>query len=218
MAQFLIDTSWEGFNCERVYIPHVPKVWLGKERLENLRVPKEYVLGGVGKGREHLFEGLVPERIGIAIDCVAQCWNALAHASIYANNRKQFNQEILKFQGVGFLLTDMWARLTNTTLGLLMFCKNYDNKVEKFGGKLPKNISQAMVASASQFKYHTAKLSAEICYEAANLMGGAGLCDNTLMQDLLQMSRIAEIVGGSRQIQTYILSMAMRQLYKMSGI
>jgi butyryl-CoA dehydrogenase len=191
---------------------------LGKERLENLRVPKEYVLGGVGKGREHLFEGLVPERIGIAIDCVAQCWNALAHASIYANNRKQFNQEILKFQGVGFLLTDMWARLTNTTLGLLMFCKNYDNKVEKFGGKLPKNISQAMVASASQFKYHTAKLSAEICYEAANLMGGAGLCDNTLMQDLLQMSRIAEIVGGSRQIQTYILSMAMRQLYKMSGI
>jgi len=218
MAQFLIDTSWEGFNCERVYIPYVPKVWLGKERLENLRVPKEYVLGGVGKGREHLFEGLVPERIGIAIDCVAQCWNAIAHAAIYANNRKQFDQEILKFQGVGFLLTDLWARLTNTTLGLLMFCKNYDSKVEKFGGKLPKNISQAMVASASQFKYYTAKLSAEICYEAANMMGGAGLCDNTLMQDLVQMSRIAEIIGGSRQIQTYILSMAMRQLYKMSGI
>jgi len=74
------------------------------------------------------------------------------------------------------------------------------------------------VASASQFKYHAAKLAAEIGYECANLMGGAGLCDNTLMQDLLNMSRIAEIVGGSRQIQTYILSMAMRQLYKMSGI
>ncbi|GAH83694.1 unnamed protein product, partial [marine sediment metagenome] len=65
---------------------------------------------------------------------------------------------------------------------------------------------------------HAAKLSAEICYESANLMGGAGLCDNTLMQDLLNMSRIAEIVGGSRQIQNYVMSMAMRQLYKMSGI
>jgi len=218
MAQFLIDTSWDGWNCERVYIPYVPKVWLGKERFDNLRVPKDYVLGGVGKGREHLFEGLVPERIGIAIDCISQSWNAVAHAAIYANNRQQFNQMILKFQGVGFLLTDLWARLTNVTLGLLMFCKNYDSKMEKFGGALPRNISQALVASASQFKYHAAKLSAEICYESANLMGGAGLCDNTLMQDLVNMSRIAEIVGGSRQIQNYVMSMAMRQLYKMSGI
>jgi alkylation response protein AidB-like acyl-CoA dehydrogenase len=218
MAQFLIDTSWDGWHCDRVYIPYVPKVWLGKERLDNLRVPKDYVLGGVGKGREHLFEGLVPERIGIAIDCIAQCWNAVAHAAIYVNNRQQFNQMVLKFQGVGFLLTDLWARLTNVTLGLLMFCKNYDSKMEKFGGALPRNISQALVASASQFKYHAAKLSAEICYEAANLCGGAGLCDNTLMQDLVNMSRIAEIVGGSRQIQNYVMSMALRQVYKMSGI
>jgi butyryl-CoA dehydrogenase len=218
MAQFLIDTTWEGWHCDRVFIPYVPKVWLGKEKFVNLKVPKEYVLGGVGKGREHLFEGLVPERIGIAIDCLSSSWNAVSHASIYVNNRKQFNQEILKFQGVGFLLTDLWARLTNVSLGLLMFCKSYDEKVEKFGGTLPQNISQAMVASASQFKYHCAKLASEIGYECANLMGGAGLCDNTLMQDLLNMSRIAEIVGGSRQIQTYILSMAMRQLYKMTGI
>jgi alkylation response protein AidB-like acyl-CoA dehydrogenase len=49
-------------------------------------------------------------------------------------------------------------------------------------------------------------------------MGGAGLCDNTLMHDYLNISRIQEIVGGSRQIQQYIMSMALRQLYKMSGI
>ena len=218
MAQFLIDTSWEGWKCERVYIPYVPKVWLGKEWFDNLRVPKDYVLGGVGKGREHLFEGLVPERIGIAIDCITKSWNAIAYAAIYVNNRKQFDQMILKFQGVGFTLTDLWARLTNVTLGLLMFCKNYDSKMEKFGGELPRNISQALVASASQFKYHVAKLTEEICYESANLMGGAGLCDNTLMTDLVNISRIAEIIGGSRQIQNYVMSMALRQVYKMSGI
>jgi alkylation response protein AidB-like acyl-CoA dehydrogenase len=134
------------------------------------------------------------------------------------NNRKQFDQVVLKFQGVGFTLTDLWARLTNLTLGLLMFCKNYDGKMEKFGGELPRNISQALVASASQFKYHVANLTEEICYESANLMGGAGLCDNTLMTDLVNISRIAEIIGGSRQIQQYVMSMAMRQLYKMSGI
>jgi len=49
-------------------------------------------------------------------------------------------------------------------------------------------------------------------------MGGAGVCDNTLMQDLLNISRIAEIIGGSRQIQNYVMSMSLRQVYKMSGI
>ncbi|MFX1357646.1 MAG: acyl-CoA dehydrogenase family protein, partial [Promethearchaeota archaeon] len=107
---------------------------------------------------------------------------------------------------------------TNVTLGLLRFCEKYDEKIEKFGGELPKSISQAMVASASMFKYHCTALSKDICYEAANLMGGAGLCDNTLMHDLLNISRIQEIVGGSRQIQQYIMSMAMRTLYKMTGI
>ncbi len=216
MAQFLINTSWDGWNCERVGIPWVPKLYLGKERFENLRVPKEYVLGGIGKGREHLFEGLVTERIAIANMSIAECWGALSHAVIYANNRKQFDQEILKFQGVGFLLGDLWARTTNLTIGLLKFCESYDEKMEKFGGTIPKNISQVLVASASQFKYQATKLSKKVCYECANNMGGAGLSDNTLMHDYLNISRIQEIVGGSRQIQLYIMSLALRTLYKMS--
>ena len=215
MAQFLINTSWEGWKCDRVNIPWVPKLYLGHEWFENLRVPKEFTLGGVGKGREHLFEGLVPERIGIAYGAISQCWGAVSHAAIYANMRKQFNQEILKFQGVGFLLTDLWAKTTNLTLGLLKFCEEYDKKMEKFEGNIPANISRAMVASASQLKYHCTNLSKEICYECANLMGGAGLSDNTLMYDYLNISRIQEIVGGSRQIQQYIMSMSLRQLFKM---
>jgi alkylation response protein AidB-like acyl-CoA dehydrogenase len=215
MAQLLVNTSWEGWNCERIFIPWVPKLYLGKEKLYNLRVPKEYVLGGVGKGREHLFEGLIEERIGIAYMSICHCWGALTHAFIYANMRKQFDQEILKFQGVGFLLADLWAKTTNLTLSLIKFCESYDEKIELFKGVIPLNIRQAMVASASQLKYHCANISKEVCYEAANLMGGAGLCDNTLMHDYLNITRINEIVGGSRQIQQYIMSLALRQLYKM---
>ena len=215
MAQFLVNSEWDGWNCERVYIPWVPKVYLGHETFENLRVPKEYILGGVGKGREHLFEGLVPERIGIAAMGISECWGALSFAAIYANMRKQFDQEILKFQGVGFLLSELWAKTTNLTWGIFKYCESYDEKMEKFGGQLPPNIARALVASASQFKFHCTALTKEVCYECANLMGGAGLCDNTLMHDYLNISRIQEIVGGSRQIQQYIMSMALRQLFKM---
>lgn len=215
LAQVLIDTSWDGWNCERIYIPFVPKVYLGKEKLDNLRAPKEFILGEIGRGREHLFEGLIEERIGIAYMSISQCWGAISYAVIYSNMRKQFDQEILKFQGVGFLLTDLWAKTSNLTLSLLKFCESYDEKVEKFNNIIPRNIREFMVYSASQLKYHCAMLSKEVCYEAANLMGGAGLCDNTLMHDYLNISRIQEIVGGSRQIQQYIMSLALRKIYKM---
>ncbi len=175
MVQYLIDTSWDGWESKRVFVPWVPKVWIGHQRFTNLRVPPDYILGGIGKGRDHLFEGLVPERIGIAVGCVAEAWTALSHAFIYINMRKQFNQEILKFQGVGFTFADFWAKTTNMTLGLLKFVESYDEKLEKFGGEIPRNISQAMVASASHFKLEAARLSERCCYEMANLMGGAGV-------------------------------------------
>jgi alkylation response protein AidB-like acyl-CoA dehydrogenase len=46
-------------------------------------------------------------------------------------------------------------------------------------------------------------------------MAGAGVNDNTLMQDLLGVSRIQEIVGGTRQIQQYIISRAIGSLFKL---
>jgi hypothetical protein len=218
MAQFLIDTSSEGWNCERVYIPWAPKLYIGHENMVDLSVPKEYVLGGIGKGRAHLFEGLTVERIMIATQNICEAWNSIAHAGIYANMRKQFENPIIKFQGVGMLLAELFARTQTLTYGLSKFCKDYDNLTEKYGGEhsIPPNISRSLVAVASQFKYACADLSKNVCYEAANLMGGAGLCDNTLMHDLLNISRIQEIIGGSTEIQQYVMSLSLRTLFKMS--
>jgi len=216
MAQFLIDTSWDGWNCERVYIPWAPKLYIGSEKLDNLRIPKEYVLGGIGKGRDHLFEGLVVERIMIATQNICEAWNSIAHAGIYSNMRKQFDQPIIQFQGVGMLLAELFARTQTLTYGLLKFCEDYDKLAEKHRGQhsIPPNISRSLVAIASQFKYACADLSKNVCYEAGNLMGGAGLCDNTLMHDLINISRIQEIVGGSRQIQLYIIMNALSSIFK----
>ncbi|MFX1302701.1 MAG: acyl-CoA dehydrogenase family protein [Promethearchaeota archaeon] len=214
MAQFLVDTSWNGWKVERINIPWTPRIYLGKETFTNLRIPSEYVLGKPGKGREHLFEGLNLERLGIVILNAAESWNAITHAVIYANMRKQFDQEILKFQGVGFPLADLWAETMNLTLSTLNVCQMVDKKVEQFGA-LPKEFSLALMATASQLKSISAKLSQKAAYECANLMGGAGVCDNTLMQDLLGVTRIQEIGGGTRQIQQYIMSLTLRQLFKL---
>jgi alkylation response protein AidB-like acyl-CoA dehydrogenase len=215
MGQFLVDTSWEGWNVDRINIPWVPRIYLGKERFNNLKVPKEFVLGKPGLGREYLFEGLNLERLGGCILYVSEAWNAVTHAFIYANMRKQFNQEILKFQGVGFPLSALWAKTMNLTLSLLYICGFVDQKMEDNKGTLPKAFNLSLGAYVSQLKYQCAKLSERVCYECANLMGGAGVCDNTLMQDLLGISRIQEIGAGTRQIQQYIMSYALRRLFKM---
>lgn len=214
MGQFLVDTSWEGWEVERLNIPWTPRIYIGKETFTNLKIPPEFVLGKPGQGREYLFEGLNLERLGIVLLNAAEAWNAVSHAVIYANMRKQFDREILKYQGVGFPLSDLWAETMNLTLAALNVCQMVDKKLEQFG-TLPKEFSLALVATASQLKSISAKLSQKAAYECANLMGGAGVCDNTLMQDLLGVTRIQEIGGGTRQIQQYIMSLILRQLFKL---
>ncbi|MBY8991584.1 MAG: acyl-CoA dehydrogenase [Candidatus Lokiarchaeota archaeon] len=214
MAQLLVDTTWDGWNVERLNIPWTPRVFIGKETFTNLKVPKEYILGKVGRGREHLFEGLNLERLGIVLLNISEAWNAISHATIYANMRKQFDQEILKYQGVGFPLADMWAKTMSLTLAALHICQIIDEKMEQFG-TLPQNFNLALVATASQLKSQSAELTERVCFGCADLMGGAGLCDNTLMSDLLGISRIHRVGGGTSQIQKYIMSLALRQLFKM---
>ena len=152
--------------------------------------------------------------MGIVCLNVAEAWNAVTHATIYANMRKQFDQEILKYQGVGFPLSDLWAETMSLTLATLNICQMVDDKMEQLG-TLPKEFNLALMATASQLKCLSAKLSERAAYECANLMGGAGVCDNTLMHDLLGVTRIQEIGGGTRQVQQYIMSLTLRQIFKL---
>ncbi|MBD3187733.1 hypothetical protein GF325_12935 [Candidatus Bathyarchaeota archaeon] len=216
MSQSLVVLPDDSVKVERAYIPWVPRIQIGKETFNNTFVPNDRILCDVGKGKYGLFEGLVPERMGIAVLDIAEAWGAFTHAAIYTNIREQMGKEIIKHQGVGFLLADYYAKISNMTLAVLSFCREYDSLVKQFKGEIPGALTQALVVQASQLKYHCAILSERACYELANLMGGAGVGDNTLMQDLLGISRIQEVVGGTRQIQQYIMSGAIRKLWKMS--
>ena len=213
MAQFLVDTSWDGWTAERVNIPWTPRMHVSKENFVNLKVPPECVLGKPGEGMSHLFEGLNLERLTIVCLNIAEAWNAITHAVIYANMRKQFDKEIFKYQGVGFPLSNLWAQTMSMTLATLNVCQMIDDKMEQLG-TLPKEFNLALGTTASQLKLLSAKLSERVVYECANLMGGAGVCDNTLMHDLLGISRLQEIGGGTRQVQSHILSSALRHIFK----
>ncbi len=214
ISQSLVKVPAKGLTVERVNIPSVPRMWIGREEFKEVLVPNECIVGEIGTGNNRLFEGLVLERLGIAMLNISQCWGAVTHATIYANLREQMGQPILLHEGAGFTLVDLWAKTTNLTLAILQFCHSYDAKLAKYKGEIPAAIKGPFVTTASQLKYSGADLTARVCYEAANLMGGAGVCDNSLMADLLGISRLQEMGGGTRQIQQYIMSKALRTLFK----
>src|SRR3979490_708005 len=75
--------------------------------LEDCRVPKENVLGEIGKGYKIAIETLNEGRIGIGAQMVGLAQGALAHSIRHAKQRKQFNQTISSFQAVQFDLARM---------------------------------------------------------------------------------------------------------------
>ncbi|MFX0091857.1 MAG: acyl-CoA dehydrogenase family protein [Candidatus Hodarchaeota archaeon] len=217
MIQAVSHKEWDkGFKAERIGVPSVPRVHIGKTIFEDARIPAEYILAEKGKGRDHLFEGLVPERIGIAALNIGQAWGAFATALLYANLRKQFEREILIHQAVGMTVLGKYhSELVNASMALIKMAEVYDEKKES--GMLDNPMfQQYFVALASQFKYTTSKLYHELTYELMHAMGGAGVIDNTRMPTFQGVSEIAEVVGGTRNVQLMIASRALRTLFKMS--
>src|SRR5204862_3226260 len=72
---------------------------------EDCSVPKENVLGELGKGYKIAIETLNEGRIGIGAQMIGVARGALEHAISYTKERKQFGQKISEFQGVKLQFT-----------------------------------------------------------------------------------------------------------------
>ncbi|MCX6625551.1 MAG: acyl-CoA dehydrogenase family protein, partial [Acidobacteria bacterium] len=105
---FLVERGFEGFQVGR----KEDKLGIRASStceliLDNCRVPKENVMGEVGKGYKIAIETLNEGRIGIGAQMVGLAQGALGHALKYARERKQFGKPICEFQGVQFDLAEM---------------------------------------------------------------------------------------------------------------
>jgi len=215
MVQGISHKDWDrGFKAERIGIPAVSKVKIGKTIFEDAYIPPDYITGDDGKGYEILFEGLVPERIGIAALNVGQMWGAFSLAALYSTVRQQFGEKILRHQAVGMsVLAKYHGRLTDITMALLRLAETYDAKKEELAG-IPATMNP-LVAMASQMKEYSSLLYHELAYECMHAMGGTGVTDQTKMPHYQGVSEIAEVVGGTRNVQLLIGSRTINTMIKM---
>jgi len=156
--------------------------------LDDCRVPKQNVLGEVGKGYKIAIETLNEGRIAIGAQMVGLAQGALDHAVKYAKERRQFGQPISSFQGVQFDLARMATELEAARL--LVY-----NSARLRDAGLP------FLKEAAMAKYFASEAAEKIASKAIEIHGGVGVTKDYPVEKLWRDSKIGRIYEGTSNIQ-----------------
>ena len=161
-----------------------------------------------GKGYEHLFSGLVAERGTIVGSSLGVSWLSMITAFMYQNFRVQFGKPIFSYEAVSFPMSELFSELlAATSIGLHM-----GTEYRKFVEHPEPKFTRYNATLSSGIKTVTSQLSHKIAYEAQHLCGGIAYTDNLKMDRALNVSRIQEVIGGSRNIQRFLVSRVLKDL------
>jgi acyl-CoA dehydrogenase len=197
ITAFLVDKGTKGFTVRDGYrnVSH-----RGYNNcvldFDDCRLSKDQVLGEVHKGFDVAGKWLGATRLQVASTCLGRAERALAHAVAYAAERKQFGQEIGKFQGVSFKLADMAMELKAAELLTREAAWKYDAGT----------VTEADMAMA---KLKATEVLAMVADEAIQIHGGMGLMDDLPLERIWRDARVERIWEGTSEIQRHIISREM---------
>lgn len=167
--------------------------------LDNCRVPKENVMGEVGKGYKIAIETLNEGRIAIGAQMIGLARGALDHAIAYAGQRKQFGKTIGEFQGVQFQLAKMATELEAARLLV-------------YNAARMRDAGQIFVTEAAMAKYFSSDIAEKIASQAIEVFGGVGITKDYPVEKLYRDVKIGRIYEGTSNIQ--LLTIAKKLLGK----
>ena len=156
--------------------------------LEDCRVPKENVLGEVGRGYKVSIETLNEGRIGIGAQMVGLARGALEAALRYTSEREQFGKAINEFQGVQFQLAEMATELEAARLMV-------------YNAARMKDARKPFVKEAAMAKLYSSRAAERISSKAIELYGGYGFVKDYPVEKLWRDSKIGAIYEGTSNMQ-----------------
>jgi butyryl-CoA dehydrogenase len=197
ITAFFVDKGTPGFTVREGY-RNVSHRGYSNSVLEfdNVRLPAGQVLGEPHKGFEVANAWLGATRLQVAATCLGRAERALAHAVSYAAERRQFGQQIGKFQGVSFKLADMATELRAAELLTWAAAWRYDAGT----------VSEADMSMA---KLKATEALAMIADEAIQIHGGMGLMADLPLERIWRDARVERIWEGTSEIQRHIISREM---------
>lgn len=160
---------------------------------ENVKVPKENLLGQEGQGFIIAMSILDAGRVTVASQGLGIAAGALEEAIKYAKERVQFGKPIAKLQNVQFELADMATKVQAARLLV------YD-----VADKLDKH--QKVTKEAAMAKYYAAEIANEICYRSLQIHGGYGYMKDYAIERMYRDARLISIYEGTSEIQKVVIS------------
>ncbi|MBA6412464.1 acyl-CoA dehydrogenase family protein [Parahaliea sp. F7430] len=160
---------------------------------QDVRIPKENLLGEEGKGFIYLMQELPQERLGIAVSAVANAESVLEQTVAYVKERKAFGKPIAAFQNTQFKLAEMDSKLTAMRVFI-------DRCIEL-------HIKGALDAvSASKAKLLATELQCEVIDQCLQLHGGYGYMWEYPVARAYADARVQRIYGGTSEVMKLIVA------------
>lgn len=197
MTAFLVDKGTPGFEVLPGYKNVSHRGYTNSIlRFTDCRLPQSAVLGEVHKGFEVANTWLGATRLQVAANCLGRAERALELAKQWAADRRQFGQQIGKFQGVGFKLADMAMELRAAELLTL-------EAAWKLGESTATDMDMAIA------KLKATEMLAMVADEALQIHGGMGLMTEMPLERIWRDARIERIWDGTSEVQRHIISRAL---------
>ena len=164
--------------------------------LEDCEVPKENVLGEVGKGYKTSIETLNEGRIGIGAQMIGIARGAMDAALAYTEERQQFGKSINQFQGVQFQLAEMATELEAARLLV-------------YNAARMKDAGLNFVKEAAIAKLYSSRAAERISSVAIELYGGYGFVKDYPVEKFWRDSKIGAIYEGTSNMQLQTIAKLM---------
>lgn len=156
--------------------------------LEDCRVPKDNVLGEVGKGYKIAIETLNEGRIGIGAQMLGLARGAWESALKYSQERKQFGKSISEFQGVQFQLAQMATEIEAVRMMV-------------YNAARMKDAGMNFVKEAAMTKLFASQVAERVASLALEIYGGVGFTKDYPAEKFYRDAKIGKIYEGTSNMQ-----------------
>ena len=194
ITTFLVDRGTPGFTVRDGYNSVSHKGYKNCIlEFDDCRLPDAQVLGEVDGGFAVMNEWLYATRLTVAAFSVGRARRCFDYALNYAAERKQFGQQIGKFQGISFQIADMITEIDAADLLTLNAAWRLDQGL----------TANREIASA---KVHATETLAKVTDTTLQIYGGMGLMDDFPIERFWRDARVERIWDGTSEIQRHIIS------------
>jgi alkylation response protein AidB-like acyl-CoA dehydrogenase len=202
ISAFVVETKTPGFTAG----PKEKKMGIRASMtnaltFDNVRVPKENIIGEDGRGFLIAMKTLDAGRLGLGAACLGAMKELLELSTKYAKERKQFDAPLSQFQAIQFMLADIAMTIYALESMVYRTAQEYDEK---------KPVSR----QAAYVKLYASEQLCKVADKAVQIHGGMGYSRELPIERYYRDARINPIFEGTSEVQRLVIA---REILKKNG-